>query len=139
MSCPAERSAPTVIDGLTAFAKKSDAPPAWDVTEKDLRLLQQMLRLRFPTDLSVRFRSHKFPAGDWGDCGVVQPRKEGAQSYILIRVNRDMPNAMKWLITIHEYAHARQQRGDTVEAHRLADHDGEWGVNEADLWNEFGG
>ena len=118
---------------------ETPSPPAWEVTPKDLRNLRQLLRLRFPTDFPVRFRTAVIADGTWGDTELKVPRKEGARPYILIRVNREMPLAMQWVITIHEYAHARQQRGPVVEAHRLADHDGEWGVNEADLWNEFGG
>jgi hypothetical protein len=119
--------------------KKKTVPPKWDVTEKDLRELRFLLANRFPTDWPVRWKRCAIPDGTWGDTELKIPRGKDKRPYILIRINKDMPLAMQWIIMLHEYAHARQQRGPRVEASRLEDHDGEWGVNEAQLWSEFGG
>jgi hypothetical protein len=112
-------------------------PPKWQVTEKDLKELRFLLLHRFPTDWPVKFRRVAMADGCWGDTELKVPKK--GRPYILIRINKDIPLAMQWVITLHEYAHARQQRGPRVEASRLEDHDGEWGVHLAQLWAEFGG
>ena len=112
--------------------------PGWTFSEKDLRRLKAHLKLNFPVDLDVRFRRVLIPEGQMGDCSLVVP-KSGKDAYFLIRIDKRLPLVAQWLVTIHEYAHAMQWRPPIQESQRLADHDGEWGLCEARLWEELGG
>ena len=108
------------------------------MTSDDLRKLRQTLRLNLPTDRPVKFVRKEITDGAMGYCRLVVPKKEGAEPYLVIEIDKRLPPVAEWLVTIHEYAHALQWRGEVQESQRLEDHDPEWGLAEARVFNEVG-
>ena len=111
-------------------------PPPWEVTEKDLRVLKQRLKLNLPTEYPVRYKRVLIPTGEFGDCDLVSGKRG---PYFSIRIDKRLPLVAQWLIITHEYAHALQWRGEVAESIRLDDHDAEWSLAEARVWTEAGG
>ena len=87
----------------------------------------------------MKFVRREIPSGEFGSCRLVVPRKAGASPYFIIEMDSRLPPVAEWLVTLHEYAHALQWRGEAQESTRLDDHDGEWGLAEARVWTEVGG
>lgn len=94
--------------------------------------------MNLPTDHPVKFVRKEIPDGAMGYCRLVAPRKEDAAPYYVIELDSRLPPSTEWMVTIHEYAHALQWRGELQESQRLEDHDPEWGLAEARVFNEVG-
>lgn len=124
-------SSPSTVTELEA--------PTGHPTEADVRRLMRELPILFPTEYPVRFKRTKIKSGCMGTCDLVRPRKEGKTPYFRIEIDSRLSPPAQWFCVIHEYAHALQWRGPVQESHRQEEHDIEWSVPEANIWNAFGG
>jgi hypothetical protein len=67
----------------------------------------------------------------WGDTGV---RKIKGQEHLLIRINAHMDPVAKFMVFVHEYAHAMSWRPEHQAEADVFDHAPEWGLAESRLW-----
>ena len=84
-------------------------------------------RERFSTLHPVILRRTKLE--DWGDTGLVTRK---GFPHIMVRVNSTLSSEAQFFVLVHELAHALQWRAN--EDGRESDHDGEWGIAYARIW-----
>ncbi|NIQ55886.1 MAG: hypothetical protein GWN71_21725 [Gammaproteobacteria bacterium] len=115
------------------------------MTGKQLRAVAARLEVVYPCLHPVRVKLTKAlgphlrddgePLGcTWGDTRVVKTK---GQEILEIRVNVGLDPIARFMVFVHEYAHAMSWRpGHQIDAD-VFDHSPEWGLAEARLWVYF--
>ena len=94
----------------------------------DLTRFMRSFRERFSPMYPVEVR--RADLGDhWGDTGIVERKGE---PYFLVRIHRGLSKEAQLFVLVHELAHTIQWRVN--EDARECDHDAEWGVAYARVW-----
>lgn len=93
---------------------------------------QEELPTLYPVVLKI---SSKFDRDEWGETGVetVKGRK-----VIVVTIRKDLDPVGRFMVLVHEYAHAMQLRPGAQED-ADTDHSGEWGLCVSKVWQHIQG
>ena len=94
----------------------------------DLTRFMRSFRERFHPMHPVEVRRADL-GDDWGDTAIVQRKGEPR---FLVRIHRGLSKEAQLFVLVHELAHTIQWRIN--EDTRESDHDAEWGVAYARVW-----
>jgi hypothetical protein len=94
--------------------------------------MMRSFRERFDPLYPVIVRRVTMQDGQWGDTGV-SVRK--GKPHLLVRLDKCLSQEAQLLILIHELAHCLQWRSN--EESRESDHDAEWGIAYARIWDQL--
>ena len=105
-----------------------------DASTVDLTRFMRSFRERFHPMHPVEVRRAALAADDWGDTSIVTRKGEPR---FLVRINKALSKEAQLFILVHELAHTIQWR--VHEETRDSDHDAEWGVAYARVWEALFG
>ncbi len=99
-----------------------------------LRAVVKKLQLVMPTLYPVEKVEFKPCEDAWGSTRVKQTKDPSAPPTFIISIHSEIDDVAKLFVLVHEYAHAAQWRVIHQENLREKDHDPEWGVCYAKVW-----
>ena len=96
-----------------------------------LRAVTKKLQLVMPPlwPVSIEFKTSE---DSWGSTRIKSV--EGKDAKLIITIHPEIDEVAKLFVLVHEYAHAVQWRPQHQENLRRGDHDAEWGIHYAAVW-----
>lgn len=99
-----------------------------------LRQVARWLTAKFPCPYPVSLHLSRFPEGP-GSLDYGATTRKGRRFHIYL--NTRYPRHLLIMILLHEWAHARSWRHETMEKRKLTHHDAEWGLAFAEIYCAF--